>query len=305
MPKYDDTSTSELRSKKIIYVEGESELSLDVNVITELLSPSTDIEVHFVGGCDNVLAAMQAFAKIDNQKEKGDLKQYFIIDRVDRADNEVNECWENGIFTKENNKLIWRRNELENYFIEPNFLIQSKYWNPKKIEEDLIKDLIKEAQKRIYFDAANLVIKKLIRYLEYTEISKFKFNEINFSSEESAENILISNPIYNGEQEDHNKLFTANWLREQYHSFLEIFFGSNTSRKIEMGQGKWLERMFGKELMNSIINHRYFIVKGTTGKNITGENLRKRVTRALVKNIIDIKKPPQDLLLLRDYFIST
>jgi len=59
---------------------------------------------------------------------------------------------------------VWRRKELENYFLEPPLLIESVYCKKEFKENNgqrLREKIISLAQERLYFDTANHVIVSL------------------------------------------------------------------------------------------------------------------------------------------------
>lgn len=81
------------------------------------------------------------------------------------------------------NLLVWRRREIENYFLEPEYLSQSKFC---RVSQDRLEQKVLQcANERLFLDAANYVVTSIREELKRNWIQKFS-NPEEFSSREIA-----------------------------------------------------------------------------------------------------------------------
>jgi hypothetical protein len=109
----------------VLYVEGRAGLSLDPHVLTNLLR-DCDVDVLAVGGCEDAASAVRALEWADAQGAgRADIRaHYCVLDRDHRPDAEVEESWRD-LADRVSRLVYWRRHEIENYFLEPQFILQS------------------------------------------------------------------------------------------------------------------------------------------------------------------------------------
>jgi hypothetical protein len=117
---FQPTPTSIVNRVHKVFVEGSNDEEIDPIVIKELLRINglTQVQVLVMGGCDNVRSAAQALFHEHPS-------YYFLIDRDDQDAQTVENYWLNFPDPATHNLLIWRKRELENYFIDPSYLQNS------------------------------------------------------------------------------------------------------------------------------------------------------------------------------------
>ena len=136
-------------AKHWLFVEGNDNSCFDPDVLRTLLKENDlpALNVSALGSCENVRLAAQAMV----YQHKS---YYFVIDRDGRSDDFVEKSWQRFPDPDTYNLLVWRKRELENYFIDPIYILQSQYL--VKSEDELRSKLLKMAQKRLFLDVANL-----------------------------------------------------------------------------------------------------------------------------------------------------
>ncbi|MDD2815857.1 MAG: hypothetical protein PHP00_08975 [Thiotrichaceae bacterium] len=102
-----------------------------------------------MNSCENVRNAVQALIKAHPH-------YYFLIDRDDRNLETVESSWRDFPNPEKQNILIWRKRELENYFLDPNYLALSIFL--KATPEQLKQEILETCKRRFYLDAANLTL---------------------------------------------------------------------------------------------------------------------------------------------------
>ena len=130
----------------VLFVEGSEDGSLDQAVLRVLLSRLLRIET--MGPSYSVKSAAQALSRHHP-------RYYFLIDRDHYDDGFVERCWRNFPDPDTDNLIVWRRREIENYFLDPLFLVESAYCHAN--ENELMTTLIQAAQERLFLDVANYV----------------------------------------------------------------------------------------------------------------------------------------------------
>lgn len=160
-----------------IFVEGKDENSFDPTVIKEIFKET--IKVRTLGPAYSVKTVADALFQ--------SYPDYcFLIDRDFHYDDDsVNEYWKLFLSKETSNLLIWRRKEIENYFLNPEFLKSSEFYN-KEIPDNKLKNKILElANERLYLDVANYVLISIREDIKSYKIKKF--NDIaSFSNDKDA-----------------------------------------------------------------------------------------------------------------------
>lgn len=114
------------------------------------------------------------------------------MDRDHYLDSDVEKSWDNFPDISTHNRIIWRKKELENYFLDPDFAIKSKWFDSSKTKNDFIKKLEKEATKRVFYDVVNNVIINIREDLRKNWISLFPFNDNDFKGSDNSLKKLLS-----------------------------------------------------------------------------------------------------------------
>jgi hypothetical protein len=162
------------KGRHILFVEGRGTDSLDPKIIEELFEGMIRIEP--LGASFSIKSVAEALHPFHPT-------YYFLIDRDYHDDDFINKCWDNFPDEQTNNLLIWKYREIENYFLEPDYLACSDFL---KVTKDILKNKIKQfCQERLYLDAANHVIVSIREELKQNWIQKFT-NPSDFETREQA-----------------------------------------------------------------------------------------------------------------------
>ncbi|MEB3309693.1 MAG: hypothetical protein VKJ02_05625 [Snowella sp.] len=265
-----------------LFVEGKNNQEIDPIVIKELLNSNdlTAVSVSTMGGCDNVRSAAQALIKEYPT-------YYFLIDRDDQDQETVNKSWQSFPNIDEYNMLIWHKRELENYFIDPNYIQRSEYL---KRESDICQHILDECRRRIFLDAANLTLYSISRELRKPlPIPHFR-NRDEFRDQGSG--ILKLEELataMDATRTSVSNILEKNVISQRYLNFVQELSGGTIP--LEYGSGVWLERMSGKEIFRAIANQ-YFEVKDLQGNFVTGKEKNKIIAKGLTK--LPLQEQPSD-----------
>lgn len=266
-----------------LYVEGNKEEDFDPSVLSALLQ-KIDVKVEPLGPSFEVQAVARAMLI-------GHEHYFFLIDRDHYDDKVVEKSWKNFPDPAASNLLIWRKRELENYFLDPEYLKKSQ---DMSCSEDKLRSLIlDEAGKRIFFDAANLVIVKIREDIKIKWIECFEKPGNDFNDAKKALKKLLGRSEFPEKMKSVSKALDQKYIEKLFGEILEIFLDGKS--KPEYGSGKWLEMMKGKEVLPTIIN-KCFKIKDNSGKALQGEMKMKEIGKALVRLPLD--KQPQDFIEL-------
>lgn len=265
--------------------EASSPPPFDQAIVSRILR---DIPIRTVtmGASHNIKAAAQTlfYAHPD---------YFFLIDRDHYNDNIVEKSWETFPNPDTYNLLIWRKREIENYFLDPDYLAQSKYMSCSK--DKLQGEIIKHAKMRLYMDCANLVITYCRETMKINWIKHFEKKE-DFADEKAAINNLFSKDEFKNKCELTNELLDPKKIEEKFYKYLSDATGDKT--ELEFGRGKWMDMLCGKEILKSVINDSCF-------RNVRGyQGDKKLVTVALELLTKPADHQPSDFQRLRNLIIS-
>lgn len=266
----DDAIKQSYRHK--LYVEGSTDF--DVTALKQLFATHSDfnIEISQLGKSDNVFAAAKCLF-IDHPS------YYFLIDRDFADDKDVEDSWQNFPNPSTNNLLIWRKRELENYFIDFAYISKSRYIK-SKCNEDIIKEqILKNAKSILYSDVTQRII-STFKTCAKKKVQQFlnKDDAIKFLAESMAE--MKNNCTIPSEEDLINKF---NETLNQY---------TDGSDSLEYGKGNWINLISGKEIMLNVFNN-CFDVKGDSGQiPFTPRDKNKKIVEDLLKN--NLTEQPSD-----------
>jgi hypothetical protein len=259
-------------AKHLLFVEGSSDETFDPTVIRELLKANNtpQVDVQGMGACDNVRSAAQALIHEHPS-------YYFLIDRDDQDLTLVEAYWANFPDPTTHNLLIWRKREVENYFIEPDYIAQSTYL---KVTLPVLRAaILKEANKRVFMDAVNLVIMSLHREVGRPFALHFR-NPDDFKKESDGLNLLLGLGEIPAKRTSVSNELDPAMLGVRYQHHLDEITGGKIP--LVYGTGAWLDLMSGKEIFRAIAG-KCFQVRDLTGKLVQGRDQHNEIAKELLK----------------------
>lgn len=273
-------------AKHKVFVEGSADEQIDPTVINELLKVNglTQIEVRPMGGCDNVRSAAQALIR-DHPS------YYFLIDRDDQEDEVVEHSWDNFPNPDTHNMLIWRKRELENYFVDPDYIEKSSFL--RVTGDEIRKRIIDECNRRIFLDAANLTLAALKRNIRRNEFPSDFTDPEHFHTEADGARKLEESPELDDQRGYLVDQMKKDLARATYSSFVVELSGAILP--LQYGSGTWLERMSGKEVFRCIAGP-CFRVKAADGTYLQGAVQHREIAKGLLALPFD--EQPRDFQLL-------
>lgn len=278
-----DVAVEDIRqsAKHTLFVEGKTNQAFDPIVMEELLSNNNlgRITVQAIGHCDNVRSAAEALIYHHSS-------YYFLIDRDDNDDSTVEKSWNSFPDLSQHNLLIWKKRELENYFIEPTYLANSSFL--KTNLDDLKELILNECNQRIFIDAANFTILNLHRKVKRKFCNQFR-NLDKFKSQQDGEFALANLTEIASKKHEIDEILTIDIVKQIYFEFVQELSGGTLP--LQYGCGNWLEQLSGKEIMNNIMNQ-CFQVKDRNGKYLQGEERTKQVVKELLN--LPLNQQPDD-----------
>ncbi len=276
-----------------LYVEG-SRSSIDFQALDFFFrEKEIDIRVEPTGSASSIRAA----AAVLHPSHRN---YYFLIDRDHRDDEEVEKSWRNFPDENRDNCLIWRRREIENYFLIPEYLARSPYCTCSP--EELRQCIRETASKRVFLDITNSVISELRNELDKVWIERFKDNETNeFREKDKAFAKLMEK--YEAAKQTCNVVEELSAYPISKHfteTAKEFFHGEDGKREfdgdeeLEFGRGSWLKLIRGKHVLPTVINYKnkYFRVQNAEDKYLQGPERLIEVVKSLLK--LPLEDQPND-----------
>jgi hypothetical protein len=274
-------------ARHLLLIEGEEDGSFDPSVLRALLDTNdlAAVNVAALGSCENIQQAAKAmYYQHQNY--------YFVIDRDGRKDAFVEASWTRFPDPTCYNLLVWRKHELENYFIDPDYLSRSEFL---KLSEDQLRDIIlKECQQRLFLTAANLVLLGIREELMQPPNASFR-NPSEFKDRAAAlAKLLGCNGLQQKDSETQALLAPA-YREAQLDSWIQRLSGDKAV--LEYGVGDWLSLITGKEIFNAVVG-RAFEVKDTDNNVVHGRDKCTAIARKLLAQPISAQ--PNDFRQLVD-----
>lgn len=267
-----------------LFVEGKDTSSVDPKVLNTLLE--NEITIEPLGPSFSVNSVAQALYPHHPT-------YYFLIDRDHHTDEFIEKCWDNFPNPDTHNLLVWRKREIENYFIDPDYLFHSSYCTVS--QDELKRKILEFANKRLYIDTVNHVITSIREELKRNWITIFK-NVEDFSTKEKALQRL-KNAL---EFEDHaSSVFQSvspDERVERFHSCLDKMTGGKEELSFETGE--WLNMIQGKRVLNQIINSSCFQVRSREDIPMSGNEKLHAIVKDLLQRTPEIL--PNDFMKLKE-----
>lgn len=264
----------------IVFVEGGSRDAFDPTVIRELLRVNKiPMGVSEIGTCDNVVEAAKAMVW-DHPT------YYFLADRDGRDAAFVEHSWANFPKIDTYNLLFWRQRELENYFIEPEYFRRSEWF--AKTEDEARALVLAQASRRLFIEAANLVLLKIRGAIVSPPMVWFREVE-KFATRIDALTALQTAPELDQRGFETAALLDKGERERMLDETLSQLTGGTAS--LEYGKGDWLAMLSGKELFRTVAGQ-LFQVKDAGGKILQGREQNNEVAKGLLRGPLETQ--PQD-----------
>jgi hypothetical protein len=265
-----------------LFVEGKRSEGFDQEVLQELLQRK--ITVKSMGPSFHVRSVAEALHEHHPQ-------YYFLIDRDHQSDEIVANSWNKFPDPAEYNLLIWKRRELENYFLDPLYSRQSQWLN---VSEDELREIVrKTCESRLFLDAANRVIVTVREELKHKWIDKFE-KVSDFRSRKAAVTKLNSVAEFRNQQRKVAASLATSRIQGLFDLAMNDLSGNRT--KLEYGRGRWLELLEGSRALPEVVK-RCFRVVDRYGSVVQGYYAVKEVAKGLVR--LEITNQPYDFQQLR------
>lgn len=191
------------------------------------------------------------------------------------------------------NLLIWKRREIENYFLEPEYLFNSKYC---RVSQDKIKEkILKFANNRLLLDVSNYVITSIREELKQNWIKKFT-DPTEFSSKETALNKLKSANEFELHQKNVEQKVSQKEVECRFNNFLNQMSGGNNN--LTFDSGNWLAMIQGKKVLTQVINSECFQVLDNNSNHVNGQDKINTIVKELLQKDESIQ--PEDFLKLKN-----
>ncbi|TYT75021.1 DUF4435 domain-containing protein [Desulfobotulus mexicanus] len=272
-----------LKSQHVLFVEGKDKNSVDPKVLDALFGQSIRIEP--LGASFSVRSVAEALFPYHPT-------YYFLIDRDHHDNTFIDKCWTNFPDPATHNLLVWRRREIENYFLEPEYLFQSRFCRVS--QEELERQVLRFANERLYLDAANHVVTSIREELKRNWIQIFS-NPADFPDKEKALQKLKNAGEFHQHSANVEQKVSAGEVERRFHSYLESMSGGKTP--LALGTGDWLHMIQGKKVLAQLIHSGCFQVLDSNGKPVTG---REKIN-AVIKDLLQqgMEKQPGDFVALK------
>jgi len=251
-----------------LFVEGADPDGPDPFVLRELLG-DLPVRVDALGPSFHVECAAAALAPSHPT-------YYFLIDRDHRSDEAIEKTWTEFLEPDKSSLLIWRRRELESYLLLPEYIGKSEWL--KCSADELLACIVRECQKRVYLDAANLVIIRLREELKEKWVEQFPSPE-DFATAGDALKALLDCPELKARaQQTADRLEPAR-IEELFHGVLNRMLDGEA--KVTPNRGEWLAMVRAKHVLPSVIS-KCFKVTDLQGHTVQGREARHAMATRLL-----------------------
>lgn len=270
-------------ARHVLFVEGTDQDAVDPKVLDALFRGKLRIEP--LGSSFSVSGVAEALHRYHPT-------YYFLIDRDHHEHDFVESCWANFPDPNKHNLLVWRRREIENYFLEPIYLVRSKYCCVNA--EGLCEKVLHFSNQRLFLDAANHAVISIREELKTNWIKKFT-NPGNFRNKDSALRKLLNANQFGEHLANIKEKVSPEEVERRFLEFLGKMTGG--LEKLKFGSGDWLHLIQGKKVLGQVVNSECFKVVPTDGNPLTGREKLNEVVKELLKN--DTVDQPQDFKALK------
>jgi hypothetical protein len=259
--------------------DGRDEVGFDVPVLKELLADIIDVKP---------LGASFSVKNVAEALHPHHSNYYFLADRDHHDDAFVKKCWRSFPDPKTHNLLVWRRRELESYFLISSYLEKmgdEAAANPRrKKSRRQIDEIVRRAcAERLYLDAANQVIAE-VREANKENWIEFFTNTAELSDPTTARKKLVERPEFGKKRTALEKSTGREELGARFDEILSQMTGG--ANALAHDRGNWLERIRAKKVWRTVANQ-CFDVLDRGGREVRGAEKEKEVALALVRLPLD------------------
>jgi len=278
------------RARHVLFVEGRPDgatgESFDRTVLATFLADVVQVEP--LGASFHLRSAAEALHPSHST-------YYFLIDRDHHTDEQVESAWRRFPDPATYNLLIWRRRELENYFIDPTYLLRLE--KHLSVDEPTLRARIREAcQARLYLDVANQVITECREPLKQAWIKHF---DVPFATRDAALAAVRDHHAFPEKRESFTVSTRPEALEARFVSILADYTGGRDP--LEYGAGRWLERLRGKPVWTTVANS-CFRISDANNRSLQGPRKALELAKALVRR--PLAEQPADLQELRRLLVA-
>ena len=272
------------KSRHVLFVEGGGKDSFDPKVLSELLD--SNIRIAPLGPSYSIKSVAEAlFAHHPTY--------YFLVDRDHCDDEFVERCWRNFPDSETHNLLVWRRREIENYFLDPGYLIRSSYC--KATQDQIEGKILQFANKRLFLDAANRTITSIREELKRSWIKTFT-DPAEFPNRKAALAKLKNVGEFARHRAEVERKVSADEVEHRFHGYLDAMTGGQ--EKAAFGTGDWSRTIRGKHVFSQVINSNCFQVQVADGTAVKGREKINDVAKDLLQKGEEFQ--PEDFTALKN-----
>lgn len=255
-------------AKHVLFVEGEKD-GVDPAALRVLLRGA--VQVQPLGPAFHLRAVADAL----HAYHPG---YYFVVDRDHCRDAVVEASWAAFPDPASANLLVWRRREIENYFLEPGYLARSRHVS---VARQRLAEAIREAfQRRLYLDVANLIITDTREEQKENWIELFTRAD-DLPTADQALAALLARQEFASRRRAVSSSLTSRAISNRFSRTLEQITGG--ADPLEYGQGRWLELLKGKPVLQALVsNTRGIAVRDDDGKRLQGRDAISAIARDLL-----------------------
>lgn len=261
------------QAQHVLFVEGKDKNSVDPKVLKELFDTG-NIRIEPLGASYSVRSVAEALYSYHPT-------YYFLIDRDHHNNEFVEQCWNNFPDPDKNNLLVWKKREIENYFLDPAYLSQSSYCEVS--QQEIENRILTCARNRLFLDTANYVVISIREELKRNWINKFS-NPADFSSKDEALERLINANEFQEHKANVEQKVSRGQIEQRFNQVIEEMMGN--SNTLTFNDGEWIDMIQGKKVLSQIINSGCFKVESTDGSNLKGRDKLNAVIKDLLKKMM-------------------
>jgi hypothetical protein len=253
-----------------LFVEGAG----DAAAVQELVQ-GLDLQVEAMGGADGLRGAARAL-------HAAHPTYCFVIDRDWRSAGDAEQTWRDFPDPAQANLLIWRRHELESYFIDPTYLGQCAEFL-RVTADDLARVVLSKAQERLYLYAANAVTASVSARLGRTWVHLDR-DHADYPDAATARARLLARREFAARPGEVAAALAPQTIGALFDGTLDHWTGGSAA--LALGQGAWLLEMPAKEIWHAVVQE-CCRVEAADGRVLQGAEARRQVARSLLRLPLD------------------